>query len=238
MFSRLLLSRLSLTRRLTLFFTLALFGAFYGLMDVAMNTHGATLERLSGRSLMNGFHARYSLGGFIGAGYGGLCAQADVPFLGQAVLSACMYLAVLPWMRRSLLEPAADRHVESQEPQQRDRKRPWVFYLLGLLGLCSTIGEGAAADWGAVLLRDTWRTSPFVASLPYIAFSALMVTGRMTGDRLTDRHNREWVVRTGGFTAGVGLLVGLLTGGPVGITLGWALLVVMRRGHGILAEDA
>lgn len=191
--------------------------------DVAMNTHGATVERLSGRSLMNGFHARYSLGGFAGAAFGGICAQTHVPLVAQTAVAGTMYLAVLAWQRMALLPAAADRHDVEARPAGA-RERAWVFYALGALGLCSTIGEGAAADWGAVLLRDTWHAAPFVASLPYIMFSALMVIGRMSGDRLTDRRSREWVVRAGGFTAGLGLTAGLLVGGPVGITLGWALL--------------
>jgi MFS family permease len=137
------------------------------------------------------------------------------------LIAASLYLVVLPWMSRAMLPPSADIHEIVKEP---GRERPWIFYALGILGLFSTIGEGAAADWGAVLLRDDWKATPFVASIPYIVFSALMVAGRLSGDRLTDRRSREWVVRTGGYTAGFGLLAGLAIGGPVGVTLGWAFL--------------
>ena len=202
-------------------FSLMALGFAAAVHDVAMNAHGATVERESGRSLMNGFHARYSLGGFAGAWFGGICAQFDVPVLAQACVAAALYVAVLPWMTARMLPAASDQHEIVKEP---GRERPWIFFALGVLGLFSTVGEGAAADWGAILLRDGWKATPFVASIPYIVFSALMVAGRMSGDRLTDRRSREWVVRTGGYTAGVGLIVGLLLGGPVGITLGWALL--------------
>ena len=122
-----------------------------------------------------------------------------------------------------MLPASADQHTTDQVAA-KPRERVWIFYALGFLGLFSTVGEGAAADWGAVLLRDEWQATPFAASVPYMAFSAMMVAGRLAGDRLTDRHSREWVVRNGGLTAGIGLLTGLLIGGPVGITLGWALL--------------
>lgn len=202
-------------------FALGFAAAFH---DVAMNTHGATVERLSERSLMNGFHARYSLGGFAGAGFGGLCTQYHVTPLSQTMAAAVAYVAVLPWLRSAMLPAAADRHVDEERPAVTRRQRAAIFYALGFLGLFSTIGEGAAADWGAVLLRDEWGASPFVSSVPYIAFSALMVAGRLSGDRLTDRFSREWVVRVGGLTGGLGLTAGLLIGGPVGVSLGWALL--------------
>jgi fucose permease len=205
----------------TSLFALGFAAAFH---DVAMNTHGATVERLSQRSLMNGFHARYSLGGFAGAAFGGLCTQWQVSTLNQTLLAAVGYLAVIPWLRSAMLPTAVDRHDPEVNVAQRPRQRAWIFYALGFLGLFSTIGEGAAADWGAVLLREEWGASPFVSSVPYIAFSALMVVGRLSGDRLTDRFSREVVVRTGGLAGGCGLAVGLLIGGPFGVSLGWALL--------------
>jgi MFS family permease len=90
--------------------------------------------------------------------------------------------------------------------------------------LFSALAEGAAADWGGVLLKEQWQTSPLVTSLPYIFFSATMVLGRLTGDHLTDRFGRANLLSAGGLISGLGLLTGLIIGGPFGITLGWALL--------------
>jgi hypothetical protein len=44
------------------------FGAFLGLLDVAMNLHAVDVERASDKPLLSGFHARFSLGGFLGSG--------------------------------------------------------------------------------------------------------------------------------------------------------------------------
>src|SRR5690606_22937185 len=47
---------------------LFLFGAGNGAMDCAMNIQAAMDERDSGRPMMSGFHAFYSIGGFAGVG--------------------------------------------------------------------------------------------------------------------------------------------------------------------------
>ena len=53
-----------------------------------------------------------------------------------------------------------------------------------------------------------------------------MVVFRFSGDWVTDRFDREWVIRTGGFTSGLGLFIGVLVGRPFGICFGFAMLGV------------
>ena len=47
--------------------TLLGFGAALGSLDVAMNIHAVEVERAAAKPLMSGFHALFSVGGFIGA---------------------------------------------------------------------------------------------------------------------------------------------------------------------------
>ncbi|MCA1543535.1 hypothetical protein GA0061099_101349 [Bradyrhizobium yuanmingense] len=47
--------------------TLFAFGVSLGSIDVAMNIHPIELERATGRPLMSGFHAQYSIGEFTGS---------------------------------------------------------------------------------------------------------------------------------------------------------------------------
>lgn len=190
--------------------------------DVAMNAHAAMLERLTNRSLMNGFHARFSIGALVGSAFGGLCAQFDISILQMSFITATIATLFVFWMRSALLPTEADQH--ELAPKEDRVKKPRIFLLLGLLGLFSAVCEGAAADWGGVLLREGWNTSPFVTSLPYIFFSATMVLGRLTGDRITDALGRQKILRIGGLLSGLGLLVGLIVGGPWGITFGWTML--------------
>jgi MFS family permease len=94
---------------------------------------------------------------------------------------------------------------------------------MGLLGLAASIGEGSAGDWGGVLSRETFGASPFVSSLPYIAFSFTMVVGRFFGDQLAAKFGPHRILKAGGVFGGVGLAAGLLIGGSYGVIIGWFL---------------
>jgi fucose permease len=50
-----------------LMFSLIVFGAGCGSVDVTMNVQGVMVERATGRSLMSGFHGLFSLGAIISA---------------------------------------------------------------------------------------------------------------------------------------------------------------------------
>src|SRR5690625_2700609 len=58
---------------------LFVWGAALGAMDVAMNAQAVTVQRHHPRSVINGIHACFSLGGLIGAGVGTAAAILSVP---------------------------------------------------------------------------------------------------------------------------------------------------------------
>ena len=84
---------------------------------------------------------------------------------------------------------------------------------MGLLGLASTINEGAAGDWGGILARETFNAAPFLATLPYIFYNIAMVIGRFNGDRLASKFGPIRILFAGGIFSGIGLTSGLLIGG-------------------------
>ena len=94
---------------------------------------------------------------------------------------------------------------------------------LGLLALCSLLGEGAAGSWSAVYLRDNLGTSAAFAALGYAAFSVTMAAGRLTGDRLAARFGPGRLVSGCGVVAGLGLAGALISRSPVLGLAGFAL---------------
>jgi MFS family permease len=94
---------------------------------------------------------------------------------------------------------------------------------LGLLALCSVLGEGAAGSWSAVYLRDNLGTSAAFAALGYAAFSVTMAAGRLTGDRLAARFGPGRLLSGCGATAGLGLAGALISRSPAVALVGFAL---------------
>jgi MFS family permease len=201
--------------------TLLVLGACLATQDVAMNSHAIVLEHESGNRYMSTFHAMFSLGALGGGVVGGWFSQNNIPLMKHVAFIA-MLVFISNWIVRNWFLPAElDKH--SLEGKKKI-KRPRLFFIVGLLGLCGTIGEGSAGDWGAILSRDTFDASPFVSTLPFICFSAAMVVGRLFGDRLATKYGPMKLIVSGGLIAGVGLGSGLLVGGIGGVIFGWLTL--------------
>ena len=219
---------------------LLVFGVAAGALNVGMNAGGVALERLSVRRVITSMHAAYSLGALAGAVLGGLSARAGlsplVTFTATGVLGVAAAAAAGQWLvshdlERNATAPAGTRQPDGAVagPPQRART-PWrahpavLIALLGSIGLCALLGEGAVADWSAVYLRDTLGTTAAFAALGYAGFSVAMAAGRLAGDRLAARFGPVWLVRGGSLIAAAGMAAGLASGSPVGAVAGFAVL--------------
>ena len=208
--------------QLTFSVVLFFFGMTAASQDVSMNTHGVTLEQKSGERFMSRFHAFWSVGGLIGTFFGGLLAQANLSIFLHYSLVSILIGSALIFSSQRILGAEADKHVYSEDNKSKKRK-PRLIFIMGLLGLAGSIGEGSAGDWGGVLARETFGASPFVSSLPYIAFSFTMVIGRFFGDQLATKFGAHRILKVGGVIGGLGLAAGLIIGGSFGVILGWFL---------------
>ena len=94
---------------------------------------------------------------------------------------------------------------------------------LGLLALCSVVGEGTAGNWSAIYLRDDLRAPSGLAVSGFAAFSVAMMVGRLVGDRLAARFGPVRLVRGCGLLAATSLAAGLASNEPVGAVAGFAL---------------
>ena len=200
---------------------LFLFGVAIAAQDVAMNTHGVTLEQKSGARYMGRFHAFWSVGALLGAITGGVFAQLEVSEFTHALIVSAAVLALVISNNRRYLPGDEDKHI--YEESVKRKKTPRLIYIMGLLGLAGSIGEGSAADWGGVLARETFGASQFVGTLPYIAYSFTMVVGRFYGDQLATKFGARRILKVGGLLGGAGLAGGLIVGGTTGVIVGWFL---------------
>ncbi|WP_184716876.1 MFS transporter [Caulobacter sp.] len=180
------------------------FGAALGSLDVAMNIHAVDVERASGQTLMSGFHALYSIGGFAGA-----TAMTLMLSLGLSPLTGVIANAVLMLAAMAL---AAPRLVRAKgDPDGAAFAVPrGVVLLLSLLAAATFLAEGAMLDWSALLITKGGLVSVAQGGLGYVLFSIAMTAGRLVGDKVVARLGDRLVLRGGGLLAVAGFVV-LLT---------------------------
>ena len=192
--------------------SLFIYGFLSSIHDLSINAHAAALENKAGKRVMSTFHAMWSIGG--------LLASADVSIRVHALLIGLVIVKVAFITKNWFLPAAADQHVIEKHKKRRTPRR---FLILGLLGLCGALGEGAASDWGGVLARETYGASALMSALPYVFFSATMVIGRLSGDFLAHKFGVVKLLTWSGFIAGIGLTAGLFAGNIYGVIIGWFL---------------
>ncbi|NYI03647.1 MFS transporter [Allostreptomyces psammosilenae] len=213
----------------TLAVALFVFGAAHGALNVAMNAAAVEVEQAARRPIMSSFHAFYSIGGFLGAAVGGVFAGAGLGTAATFTTVAVGVFLLAPWAARWVLpsRPArapADAAPADRPGDGRRAGRSGGVFFLGVLGFSCLVGEGAAADWSTVYLRDSLGSGAGFAAAAYAAFSVAMTAGRLAGDRLAAALGRVTLVRCCGLVAAVGLGAALLVHHPVAGVVGFGCL--------------
>lgn len=200
-----------------------LVGAANGTMDVAMNAHGAVVERLRRQPTMSSFHAFFSLGGVAGAGTAatllafGLTPDRTMPVLAVA-LTLLLAIAVVGLLRDVTGEGGSAGLVVPS----------LLTVQIGAVAFLAMAGEGAVLDWIGVYLSRVLAAPLSTAALGVAAFALAMTLGRLTGDRMVRRFGDREVLRGSAAGATAGLVAVLLAPTPAA-----ALMAVAAVGFGI-----
>jgi MFS family permease len=198
-------------------------GFLSGLLDVAMNAEGVEVERRLGRPILNGLHGLWSVGLGAGALLAALAAAADLTPTAHFALAGAAFAAISVPALRDLL-PATAEHERDEEDDAAVGLWSLPVLLLGGISFCSFVGEGTAADWSAVYLREDLGTSAAVAAAGFFAFSVAMALSRFAGDRLHERLGPVALARGSSLLASVGLAAGLAINEPPAVIVGFALV--------------
>ncbi|HEY5979415.1 MAG TPA: MFS transporter [Microlunatus sp.] len=234
-----------------LFVALMTLGVGYSITDVAMNLSGAANERRIGRTLMPMFHASFSLGTMLGAGFGALTEHLAVP-IGVHLVGVGLAAMITTRIAVRFLQPA--EHVVTDEPDDepgaaapfdamadplvdapsqegwRSRMAVWRdprILLIGVIVLGMAFAEGSANDWLSLSMVDGYGTTNAGGALIFGVFVTAMTAGRLIGGRVLDRFGRVAVLRGTAVLAVGGLLLVIL--GP---NLGVAVVGVVFWGLG------
>ncbi|MEA9986782.1 MULTISPECIES: MFS transporter [Subtercola] len=222
-------------------FALFLAGAMDAITDVAQNSHGLRVQRLYKRSIINSFHAVWSLGAVTGGAMGAAAAALGIPLLTHLTASAIIFSVAALLSYRWLLrgpeptldspsparpEPATDRLAGVRAPALKAAGLVARYaFLLALVVIASggAIVEDAGSSWSAIYLSNVVGATAFVAGLGFISLQGMQFVGRMLGDRMVDRFGQRAIARLGGLLVLVGMGAALAFPSIPGTIVGFGL---------------
>ncbi|MEU3096832.1 MFS transporter [Streptomyces sp. NPDC006967] len=218
-------------------FAAALFlaGAMDAITDVAQNAHGLRVQRRYGRSIINSFHAIWSIGAVAGGAMAAGAVALDLPRGRHLLISGVVFgVAACVALRHCLpgpdTEPAAVEEGDGTDPGRRrpgkegarPRRTAYVLAALVLIATAGTLVEDAGNSWAALYLSTSLDASVTLAASGFIALVGAQFIGRLIGDRLVDRFGQRQVARAGGFVVAAGMGLALAVPTVPGTVLGFA----------------
>ncbi|QUB99323.1 MFS transporter [Cellulosimicrobium cellulans] len=220
-------------------------GAMDAFTDVAQNAHGLRVQRRYGRSIINGFHALWSVGAVVGGGMAAAAIALGLPLGVHLAITGALFavvaLVALRWCLPGLdgeapdavaaeaaatpagapagAEPAGAGAALARTSRGRTAA---VLAALVLVAVAGTLVEDAGSTWAAVYLSGSLGAPATLAAAGFVALVGAQFVGRLVGDRLVDRFGQRAVARTGGALVALGTGLALAFPSVPGTIAGFA----------------
>ena len=205
---------------------LFLFGIFWNLTDISLNTQAIGIEKIFGKTIMGSFHGAWSLAACLGAVIGFAMINFQINhayhFLGIFVL------IILSWLfNRSVLQadvknaPATEEVKIKDDTSKKGLKMPELILIqLGILGLCALIVESAMFDWGGVYFESIVK-APKSLQIGFLVFMIMMTTGRFLTNKAYQLFGKQRTIQIAGSLIFVGMTISALFPSIVLCSLGF-----------------
>jgi fucose permease len=184
-------------------------GLGFGLAEIAINIEGATIEQLSGRSILPVLHGCYSLGSVIGSVLGIALTAIAFPVTIHLLIVVAVALAALLWAVPKIpADTGRQTDTGVGSPGIRAQLAVWRqqrVIFLGLIVLALALAEGAAGDWLPLIMVDGHGTTASVGSIVFAGFALAMTIGRFAGEPLLARFGKANVLRVSALVSAVGI---------------------------------
>ncbi|WP_433245307.1 MFS transporter [Streptosporangium sp. CA-135522] len=214
-------------RLLGLYVLSAVFGLFVGAVDAAMNMQAVAVERRYGMSVLTGFHAVWSVGSMLGAGFNSAFSALGTDLGWSFSIPVAIGAAISVIMLPRLYDRAGER--ETAHAVQTTARVPWRPIIPLCLAMAFLyVGDAAVSNYSTVYMEGALSASGWLVPFAYLVYQAAMLLARVPGDFAVRRYGPAPVVRVGAVVAAVGtlgvvaapgVLVAVLSFGLIGIGL-------------------
>lgn len=209
------------TRTEQLVIVLFAFGLWSNLTNIAVNTQAVAVEKAYGRSIMASFHGIWSMAGFLSAMVGSYFISTKISPQIHFVLIALLAFGIIMTAYKHTVPDSNKNDGESQPMFVKPDKQ---LLILGLIGFCSMVCEGAMFDWSGVYFHEAVHAPAAYTSLGYVAFMGTMTGGRFAADWLSNKYGKKRILQLSGILMGTGLAISVLFPYMITATIGFLLV--------------
>lgn len=214
-----------------IYLLLTAFGALSGsMLNIGINSQSVALQKAMNKVIIGRFHAAWSIGATSSAILSGILATF-MPLSLHLLLVPALGVLSLIYFGRELLVSAEDGHGAGQKAAKKASfiSMPGQVWILAGGLFTGVFGELAMMDWSAVFAKNVMLLDAGRGAIPYAAFSAAMIIGRMSINKLGNRWHISSVARIAGIMGGTSLIFGVLFGTmaeSIGSDLSLTLVVI------------
>lgn len=194
-----------------------LFGICRTFFNIAVNTQGVALQKYYKQSIINLFHGVWSLAGLVGAGAGLLFIAGSVTISWHFIIASGVALSLVFSMYSSSLK-FQQKGLVSKTLIWSDKS----LWLLGSMSFCSMWCEGAMNDWSSLYMAREGGVDEKWMTAGYVSYLALMVSGRLVGDKLVNLWGVKNLLFYSGILAASGITLAVLWPSFITILIGFS----------------
>jgi len=234
-----------------IFLAAALFlaGAMDTITDVAQNAQGLRVQKVYGTSILNSFHAGWSVGAVIGGAMGAAAVALNIPIAIHLGFSGLLFTTVSLLAYRFMLHGPETTLVPQREPEPTVvigtpgmeavtvptgpavigakarllTSTKWVpLGLLALMAIGGMIVEDGGITWSTFYLTNDLEAPTAVVGFGLIAFLSGHFLARLFGDSLVNRWGQRAVTRLSALTLLIGMGTSLAFPSVLGSIVGFA----------------
>lgn len=190
---------------------LFLFGMFWNMTDISLNTQAIEVERMYGKPIIATFHASWSISACVGALIGFVMINANQnPTIHFSILSIlCLTLVYTnaKYLQKSNPNEQKEQEVKAEEKQGSKFKMVSLLLVqLGVIWLLALIVENTMFEWSDIYFQKVIN-APKSLQIGFLVFMVMMSIGRL----LINAAYRIWSKTTVLAVAGACIFAGFLT---------------------------
>ncbi len=195
---------------------LLLFGMFWNMTDLSLNTQAIEVERIYGKPIIATFHATWSLAAVIGALIGFLMINLNIaPFYHFTIITIFAVLIIL-FSYRYLLNPT----IAPKSEEQKEVAKPssgkkgislpeMLLIQLGIVWLLALVVENTMFEWSDVYFQSVIN-APKSMQVGFLVFMVMMFTGRMLTNLAYSKWSKRAVLQIAGSCIFIGFIISSL----------------------------